>query len=31
MDSTVIRVVCLVLAGLFGVVLVMRRRRRDTE
>jgi hypothetical protein len=31
MDSTVIRVVCLVLAGLLGVLLVMRRRRRDME
>jgi hypothetical protein len=31
MDSTVIRVVCLILAGLLGLVLVMRRRRRDME
>jgi hypothetical protein len=31
MDSTVIRVVCAGLALLLGGVIVMRRKRRDTE
>jgi hypothetical protein len=31
MDSTTVRLVCAVVAVLFGVVIVMRRKSRKTE